>query len=229
MEIIGGAANIGGLPFSGGAVSLSTADSAAIISASAGLAKALAFTGAAALGVVILSSLAKDAETKRDSRIPIGVFARITVSGYREFLGICQNENVDFICDSQDFSVPLNRVNLIKENAFLGSHLGYEIILVDGSKYRAQNLYTGEFKFISTAGEQSIFTTKERLVQKTAEQIRERTTVVVKDPVRGITIEGVTPSDISQLKQRLEYAIMHNIKEIIAAIGEENFGKFFKA
>lgn len=248
MKIVGGMGSVGDFPIKAAAVNLDTADMTQLIAATSGLVKTLAITGGiGALGMVLLSALLADSQTQEDPRVPIAVLSGVSSDYSRSFIGICQNKTIDFVCDKQDFSVLLYRVNIIQESSGIFGHYGYEIRLIDGSYYKAEKLITNELRFFSLAGEQSLFTTTKRTenkwVRKEFIEQKSRLFGLIKynktytksvleenelDKPLKFTVEGVTLKEVNMLRSRLKYAIEHNFDKIVQSIGRDVFDRYFQ-
>jgi hypothetical protein len=240
MKVVGGMGNVGDFPVKGAAINLDTADMTQLIAATSGLVKTLAITGGIGVaGIAILSALVADSQSEEDPKMPISILSKVT-SGSRSFIGICQNRTLDFICDNQDFSVDLGRLNTVKENSgfFLG-HYGYRLTLIDGSSYTAQKLLTNELRFYSVAGEQSVFSTQQISEAKWVKKKKPRFFGLIEgietvreygevDKPASFSITGVTLKEIQALKMRLKYAIEQNIDNIVHSVGKDTFNKYFQ-
>jgi len=176
------------------------------------------------LGVAILGALAASERARRDSRVPISSFAKAH-SLSRDFMGVCQNEYVEFTCDDHRFKVPLDRINILKaEIPLFASNIKYKIELIDGSKYLAEEMNTDEFVFISVAGRQAIPTLQGKVVERSFLGFKSTDDQRRRHP---FSIEGAVPEDLALVRRRLEHAISQNAKVIISEIGSELFGQYF--
>lgn len=241
MKVVGGMGNVGDFPVKGAAINLDTADMTQLIAATSGLVKTLAITGGIGVaGIAILSALVADSQSEKDPKMPISILSKVT-SGSRSFIGICQNRTLDFICDKQDFSVDLGRLNTVKGEGDSGffSSPGYKLTLIDGSSYTAQKLLTNELRFYSVAGEQSVFSTQKISEAKWVEKKKPRFFGLIEgietvreygevDKPASFSITGVTLKEIQALKMRLKYAIEQNIDNIVHSVGKDTFNKYFQ-
>lgn len=211
MQISGVTGTVAGLPLKAGAVSLSGADAAVLLGATAGLVKTLAIAGASAVGIALLAAIATAEETRKDESVSIAAFAHVTTD-YREFIGICKEEAFRFISEDQELEVPLHLVHSI-DNAYGKDvkHGGFDIELVDGSKYRKVKPLTKKLAYITVAGIQTVSFAPWNEAQ-----------------YRSASLEGVSWRDLWELKRRLTFALERNLDAAIQEVGEEIVAKFFQ-
>lgn len=232
MKLAGVAGTVAGLPVKGGFVSLETADAALLLGATAGLVKALALTGAGALGIALVYAIAHEERVRRDTQIAVASLCKVR-GGNREFVGISTDGTLDFICDGQSFSVPLTHISEIREvweSGLYGSEFcGHAVELVDRSVYRNAQIQTRKLTFFSCAGQQEI-------LFRTCNTLPRGLFLILlppyiwfgpKRPGNPLVIEGASWRDVEGLRGRLSFVLEHNREAVITALGEGVVSKYF--
>lgn len=223
---------IGKFPVRGTVVNIESADLAPLVNASALAVKVLVAAGLATAGVAIVSAVALVKDIEENSRIPLGSFTQVEALG-KTFVGVCLDSTLDFTHDGQPFSVELSRLRRIGTN---GMPRGYNVELIDGSKYYDIIPTTRHLSFLSVAGKQHVllpYGRNWRRIMLSAMFPPLLTFVIAfeghkKRAPWPLTVCGVTPRDIDDLKRRLRYAIENTRESVIATIGEDVFSHFFK-
>lgn len=203
MKAKGFGGSVGGIPIRGGVVNIDSADASTIINATSGLIRTTANAGIKlGLAVGILALLLDGLSTEHSSGIPILSLAQIHTLN-RNFLGICENEAFECVCEGEKLTIPIRTINKIGTNFWFGNSLKLDISLIDGSLYEDCVPKTKHLSFVTILGKQKLILAE------------------------GMSIEGATVDDINALRQRLVFALENNLEKIIDTIGKEAFEKFF--
>jgi hypothetical protein len=235
MKAKGFAGSLAGIPARGGVISIDNADAVTIIDATSGLIKTVAGVALSAgkgiliggLAIGLLSFILNDLLTKPSPKVPIFSLARIRIFG-RKFLGICTTEFFECVCGRERLKIPTHVINSIEDSCHGGVvNLildGYNIELIDGSKYSNCMPITSQLLFLTLAGEQKIVIFRTERVGFFKKQ--HWTPYRPKDSEVGVDIEGVTVEDVDDLRQRLVFAYDNNAESIIETIGRDRFEKY---
>lgn len=223
---------IGNFPVRGAVVNIESADIAPLVNAGVSAVKFLVAAGAITAGIAIVAAISQARTIEEDSRIPLGSLAWVRTPG-KSFIGVCLDTTFNFTHDEQPFSVELARLRHIATG---GSPRQYNVELIDGSKYYDIIPTTKYFSFFSVAGAQHVFLHYKRNWRRLPLSVMFPPLFLVtiasgyykKQALLPLTICGVTPRDIDDLKRRLRYAIENTRESVIAAIGEDVFSHFFK-
>lgn len=208
MKATAALGKLGRFPVRGAIVNIESTDIDSLTKAISSTAKFLIAAGAVTAGIVMMSTVLQTEKVREESELSLATLAKVYDAGRRSFLGACTDDNFDFTCANQNFSVELNRIKSIDSDyKFFRNECTLE--LVDGSMYCRAYPITEHLSFLSLAGFQKLYLSRGR---------------------RGgdIVITGVTPVDVAALRKRLQYAIANTRESVIAAIGEDVFSHFFK-
>ncbi|KKW18932.1 MAG: hypothetical protein A2131_02095 [Candidatus Sungbacteria bacterium GWC2_49_10] len=201
---------VGNFPIHGTVVNIESTDIGSLTKAISSTAKFLVAAGAVTAGVIVMSTALQTKEVRKESEMPLAALAEVYDSGRRTFIGACLNDNFDFTCANQNFSVELNRIKSIySDYKFFRSRTKYTIELIDDSVYYEAYPNTEHLSFLSLAGFQKLYLSRGQLSG-------------------DITITGVTPVDVAALRKRLHYAIANTRESVVSTIGEDVFSHFFK-
>lgn len=229
MKATAALGKIGNFPIRGTVVNIESADIVPLVNAGVSAVKFLVAAGAITAGIAIVAAISQARTIEEDSRIPLGSLAWVRTPK-KSFIGVCLDTTLNFTHDEQPFSVELSKLRRINTD---GRPRHYNITLIDGSEYHGIIPTTKHLSLFSLAGAQRVFLPYEinwplmlwvvfpplfPLVFKDLE----------KQAPSPITICGVTPRDIDDLKRRLRYAVENTRESVIAAIGENVFSHFFK-
>lgn len=231
MKATAALGKIGNFPVRGAVVNIESGDIASLVSAGTAAAKFLVTVGAITAGIAIITAVSKTRELEEDSRIPLGSLTQIRTPE-KSFTGVCLDNALDFKHEGQSFSVELSRLKRVDTR---GRPLRYNVTLIDGSEYRGIIPIRKRLSFASLAGIQNVSLPYEIGLGRLAWALLLSPLIwplvfmnFEKRAPSPITICGVTPKDIDDLRRRLRYAIANTRESVIAAIGEDVFSHFFK-
>lgn len=224
---------VGNFPVRGTVVNIESGDVASIVNAATSAIKFLVTIGAIAAGVAIASAVYQKREMEEDSRIPLGSLAR-TISPGKSFIGVCLDNTLDFTHEGQPFSIELSRLRRIETCRARWKPLHYDVTLIDGSKYCEIIPTTKHLSVFSVAGTQQVLLPYEinwPLMLTALFPPLVPVAIVYKAykkrAPQSLTICGVIPRDIDDLKRRLKYAVKNTRESVIKKIGEDVFSHFF--
>ncbi|NTW14506.1 MAG: hypothetical protein HGA31_05775 [Candidatus Moranbacteria bacterium] len=212
------AGNVAGYPANGALVNINDADVATIMRAVSGLVKTTAVIGA---GAVVLSLLLNDHHDYLPPLYakgggPITSLANIKTRG-REFLGVCLPSQFELIYKYQESPLSiathliasLKTTHIGEPSMFKGYYNKVEVRTVDGGHY-VGNANRQKLSFATILGLQTIDA--------------DYGPSWVNDEA---TITGATFRDVDALRERLQFAMEHDLDKIIETVGRDTFEKFF--
>ncbi len=247
MNAHGFGGSVAGIPVRGGIVSIDSADATTIINAASGLMRTTASMAAAgarvlgkglivgggfALATAFLAPLVSGMSITTSPKMPIFSLARIKTLS-REFLGICVTDIFDCNCDGENLRIPTHTINKIKFNYCGGAdYSGYDVELIDGSRYSRCKSNTHQLSFLTICGDQNfLLFCKVDIPNAKRGFFSKQKKWIPHKPSRNCgyynSIEGVTVNDLIDLRHRLRFAFENNLDAVINTIGREEFAKYF--
>jgi hypothetical protein len=205
--------------------------------------------GALALGIVYkLCNATEGAKPVEDKNMPFGSTLLKVQTTNRSFLGFLLDDEIDFTCQGQLYTLPYSKIQKIGRDNALFYYTAPSVKLVDGfSEFRDIKLVAPrDWRFATMAGIQTIrlFEKHYRLEQR----VREKEVLTYrgfwKGDVRELVketyhenveyeqvcfpkIQNLTVREVRQYAQQLEGVLSSNLDQVYDIIGKDKLSEFF--
>jgi hypothetical protein len=214
MQVVVGKGNVGPFPLEVAAAHLENGDVGALIKVTKWPLIGLSAVALAGVGWMIFSAMAEETRRSNLPRTSLARFAYINAPN-RFFKGTCLEDVLMFTVDDQEFSVPLDRVRKIvcsgADGLFYSPKPGYDVELIDDSRYRNACLLHDQLTFGSFAGVQAVRVERGKSIKKP-----------------WLSTYGAQLADLESIKNSYKQIVEASKRAIVNELGPE-FEKIWNA